>query len=69
MFQQEKKKKEPDKSGDTVKRIQEYAFKEAERKKKEDEEKKKKKTTVDTAPSKGALGRLYDYFTGTAEKK
>jgi len=67
-FMQEEKKKKPE-SGDTVKRIQEYAFKEAERKKKEDEEKKKKKTQVDTAPSKGALGRLYDYFAGTSEKK
>jgi hypothetical protein len=68
MFGQEKKKPEA-KPKDPVAHIQEFARLEAERKRKLDEENKKKKTKVDTSPSQGILGRVYDYVTGSKEKK
>lgn len=64
--------KEKPKSGDAVKRVQEIAQREIERKRKEDEENKKKKKaggTVDTNPSKGALTRLYEFFYPAKEEK
>lgn len=51
-----------------VEKLQEVAFKEAERKKKADEEAKKKKTAPPDA-SQGILSRMYKYWQGTDEKK
>jgi hypothetical protein len=68
MFGQEKKKKAEPEKPDMVKRIQEMSAAQQERDKKAAEE-KKKKGKVETAPSKGVLGRLYDTFIGSSEKK
>jgi hypothetical protein len=59
----EAKKKQPD----AVKRIQDFAKQEAERKRREEEE-KKKKGQVQTAPEKGFLQRMYEKYVG-GEKK
>lgn len=82
MFRQQKKKDETpaeaaERAGraakerpNTVKGIQDFAAKEAERKRKEEEEKKKKKPQgVDTAPSKGILQRIYESVMGSSEDK
>lgn len=55
------------KESDPVKRLQDYAKSEMERKRKEEEEKKKKKGVVE--PPKGILQRAYEYFAGSSEKK
>jgi membrane protein involved in colicin uptake len=59
------------KKGDTVKNIQEFAKREAERaRKKKEEEEAKKKAGVTTAPEKGFLQRMYEkYVGGSSEKK
>lgn len=65
MIQEAKKKKEPE--DDMVTRIQKYAKGESDKKAAEEAAKKKKKGTVDTAPSKGILSRIYEFATGVKE--
>lgn len=67
MGQQSSNQPKP-KEKSAVEKLQEVAFKEAERKKKADEEAKKKKTAPPDA-SQGILSRMYKYWQGTDEKK
>ena len=58
------------KSGDTTKKIQDFAKQEAERKRKKDEEERKKKQApVSTAPTQSWIQRVYDKYIGSSERK
>lgn len=67
-FGMETKQAQPAKKPDAVKRIQDIAAAEA-KKKREAEAAKKKNPGVNTAPSKGVLGRMYDYVMGEKKEK
>lgn len=67
-FGQQSSNQPKPKEKSSVEKLQEVAFKEAERKKKADEEAKKNKQKPPDA-SQGILSRMYKYWQGTDEKK
>ena len=70
MFGQEKPKEKKPAQPDMVKRLQDYGRKQMEEnRRKEEEKKKKKKEGVDTSPTPGIMGRLYDFYKGMTGKK
>jgi hypothetical protein len=63
------KKATVDTGGDMVTNLQNFAKSEAERKRKEAEDAKKKATTVNTAPEKGFLQKMYEKYVGGSKEQ